>query len=255
MRNDEFIRLFRDFTRSRERYYAPRFKKVLDEQVRDYFAGNEVHQAPVYALLHALYWDAAGKYMKRMQIIFRKTTKASGQWGYIDAFVEAFKLYFEMHLRNLAQLITEGTRKSIAEFIESKMKEGYRLDEVREHIEELTSVNEMRAQRIARTETTAAANAAGYFSAQNAEYLMMKEWIATDDSRTRQTHGHAGVQGTKIPLEEAFTVGNYKLMYPGDKGGNGGSLHTGPEEVVNCRCTLGYHARRDERGRLILKEK
>lgn len=254
MREDDFKRLFSDFTRSREKYYTRRFGNAINEQIKDHFAGREVHQQPIYELLHALYWDAAGKYSKRMQIIFRKTTKASGQMGFIGEFAEAFKNFFEIHLRNLAQLITETTRMQIAQFIERKLKEGYNLNDVVSQIKELTDTSEMRARRIARTETTSAANAAGYFSAINAEYKMMKIWIATNDSRTRKTHGHEGVQGTKIPLEQSFRVGNYKLMYPGDKGGDGGSLHVGPEEVVNCRCTLGYEARRDERGRLILKD-
>ena len=234
--------------------YAPKVKNILDEQVKGYFDGREVHQAGMYAMLHALYWDAAGKYSKRMKSIFRKNQKASGQMGFIGEFADAFKNFFELYLRNIAQLITETTIKQIKEFIAEKIKAGYDLRDVAKQMEELFEVNKVRALRIARTETTASANAAGYFSALNQDYYMTKEWLAADDNRTRKTHGHAGVNGTKINLEDVFTVGNYELRYPGDKGGDG-LRPVGPEEVVNCRCTLAYRARRDEAGRIMMKEK
>ena len=61
---------------------------------------------------------------------------------------------------------------------------------------------------------------------------MVKYWIATNDSRTRDSH--AEMLGSKpIPMYEKFTVGDSEMMYPGDP--------TAPaEEVCNCRCALAF---------------
>lgn len=61
-----------------------------------------------------------------------------------------------------------------------------------------------------------------------------KVWIATIDSRTRDTHFAA--DGQRTPLRGKFTVGEVQLDRPGDP--------TGPaREVRNCRCRVGVLAR------------
>ena len=40
---------------------------------------------------------------------------------------------------------------------------------------------------------------------------------------------------TKIGIFERFNVGNMQMMFPRDV-----SLGAGPEEIVNCRCSLRY---------------
>jgi hypothetical protein len=58
-----------------------------------------------------------------------------------------------------------------------------------------------------------------------------KEWQATPDQRTRETHRIA--DGQRVPLTAPFQVGGASLMFPGDP--------TGPVgELANCRCSLGY---------------
>jgi hypothetical protein len=60
-----------------------------------------------------------------------------------------------------------------------------------------------------------------------------KLWIATIDSRTRDTHFAA--DGQRAPLKGKFTVGGAQLDRPGDP--------TGPaREVRNCRCRVGVLA-------------
>jgi uncharacterized protein with gpF-like domain len=45
--------------------------------------------------------------------------------------------------------------------------------------------------------------------------------------------GHAAADGQIVGMEDPFAVGESFLMYPGDP-------NAPPEEVVNCRCVLGY---------------
>jgi hypothetical protein len=91
-----------------------------------------------------------------------------------------------------------------------------------------------RAVTVARTETLAAVNAGVYRSAQleaeqRGDRAPFKQWIATADPRTRDTHREADKQRTL--LSEPFVVGGAQLLYPGDPRGPAG-------EVINCRCSL-----------------
>lgn len=85
-----------------------------------------------------------------------------------------------------------------------------------------------RAVRIARTESTAAANY-GTLNALAEEGVTRKEWLSAMDSRTRPSHFEAS--GQVVPLDRGFEVGSAVLMMPGDPSGP-------PEETVNCRCTV-----------------
>lgn len=91
-----------------------------------------------------------------------------------------------------------------------------------------------RATTVARTETIGALNAgrmdAFRVAAQDEpDTVFEKIWLATVDSRTRETHRDADQQ--RVPLESPFSVGDSELMFPGDPSGP-------PQEVIQCRCTL-----------------
>lgn len=96
-----------------------------------------------------------------------------------------------------------------------------------------------RAVTVARTEVIAAnnagAHAAAYATTATLGYApgqVVKEWLSTHDSRTRETHADADGQQV-MGLDTPFSVGGASLAYPGDPSGPGG-------EVINCRCTLLY---------------
>ena len=91
-----------------------------------------------------------------------------------------------------------------------------------------------RAALIARTESCSTVNY-GALAIYQAEGIHMKEWIATRDDRTRDSH--LVMDGVVIPLEDKFevpeteqTAGGW-LDYPGDPSAD-------PSEVCNCRCTI-----------------
>lgn len=88
--------------------------------------------------------------------------------------------------------------------------------------------------RIARTETTRVQNSARQSVGEEGKKLgfnMWKEWVATPDARTRDEHWAA--DGQQVPLDEPFTVGGEKMMYPGDV-----SLGASGWNTINCRCTI-----------------
>lgn len=55
---------------------------------------------------------------------------------------------------------------------------------------------------------------------------ILKEWVATLDERTRDSH--RDLDGERVPQDKPFSNG---LMYPADRNGEAG-------EVFNCRCTM-----------------
>ena len=96
-----------------------------------------------------------------------------------------------------------------------------------------------RAERIARTEIIGSSNEAGLASVKAAgiEDQVLKFWMPEIDERTRSTHIEMN-NHPAIPLNEDFDVPKMdgtteKLAYPGDPKGSA-------ENVINCRCSIGY---------------
>ena len=107
--------------------------------------------------------------------------------------------------------------------------QGESMDKIAKRIMNVQEMNKTQAIRSARTIVTGAENKGRQDSYARAEadgIILQKEWIATNDSRTR--HSHAALDGAIVDQDKKFDNG---LMYPGDPSGR-------PEEVYNCRCTL-----------------
>ena len=71
---------------------------------------------------------------------------------------------------------------------------------------------------------------------------LTREWIATKDARTRHSHGAA--DGQRVGVDEPFTVGGEKLMFPGDA-----SMGASGRNLYNCRCTIKAMVKGHERAR------
>ena len=94
-------------------------------------------------------------------------------------------------------------------------------------------LSRLRGRMISRTESHASSNASNQLAAKSTRLPLKKEWIASgDEERTRLTHQIAGQQGL-IDIDQPFSVGFDLLMQPGDPSGSA-------EEVINCRCAVGY---------------
>lgn len=94
-----------------------------------------------------------------------------------------------------------------------------------------------RRDLIARTETIRASNAGSYEIYNAWDVVDHKEWLSTNDDRTRDSHvlagsmySEGGVPGP-IPMDQPFIVGGAQMQYPGDPSAPVG-------EFANCRCTI-----------------
>ena len=93
-------------------------------------------------------------------------------------------------------------------------------------------LSEERAKSIAANEANSIGNYREQVEMVKRGYKF-KEWRTMKDDRVR--HTHVKVDNTKIGIFERFNVGNMQMMFPRDV-----SLGAGPEEIVNCRCSLRY---------------
>jgi len=135
-----------------------------------------------------------------------------------------------------AQLIGATTQEDLRGIIDSGITDGLGAAEIAKNIREQGEVYaRARSETIAITETHNAAMFGNYFSAKDLseEYDLKtkKEWIATFDARTRETHVEAN--GQIVDMDEAFIVGGERMMYPGDPAASA-------ENVIRCRCVLAY---------------
>ena len=123
--------------------------------------------------------------------------------------------------------------------VEQGIQAGDDIPTVTQRIDEVLSVSgserwRNRARTVARTETMAAVNggalrAAALDAEARGDVAPFKQWLSTDDQRTRPTHVEADMQRTLA--SEPFVVGGARLMFPGDPQGPAA-------EVINCRCTV-----------------
>src|SRR5574344_3056939 len=107
--------------------------------------------------------------------------------------------------------------------------QGESMDKIANRLRNVQEMNKTQAIRSARTIVTGAENKGRQDSYARAEadgIILQKEWISTNDGRTR--HSHAALDGAIVDQDKKFGNG---LMFPGDPNGR-------PEEVYNCRCTL-----------------
>lgn len=107
--------------------------------------------------------------------------------------------------------------------------QGDTIDEIADRLQAVTNMNKNAAIRNARTMTTSAENGgrmASYQEAKEQGIELQKEWTATLDSRTRDTH--RDVDGEIVPEHKLFSNG---CRYPGDP-------RADPAEIYNCRCCI-----------------
>ncbi len=115
---------------------------------------------------------------------------------------------------------------------------GESIEQLAERVKNAAMVTTPRALTVARTTVVNASNAGSFAQATllATDDAMKKQWVATEDLRTRDDHREA--DGQTVPLMGKFTVGGWLMDHPGDPDAPAG-------EVINCRCTLVYDLNED----------
>lgn len=244
---------WRAFDRRRTGYYGAvgkqikkRFKQEMKGVLKAFDEGGP-DEVDIYLDENAREWS------KTLTAVYMTVMKAFGDSVYralvgkssndslqqkqddvFDVFNEAVQNFISTTVANKVVNINETTKKLIKDIVEAGFEEQLTVPEIRDKIEELylEQIIPNRSMVIARTEVISASNAGSRYAAKQTGLELEKEWVATADDRTRDTH--AEVDGQRVPIDEPFKVGGSELMFPGDPNGE-------PGEVIQCRCTEVYH--------------
>lgn len=127
--------------------------------------------------------------------------------------------------------VNQTTEKELRAALRSALDAGSSIQEIKKEVQRIFGYAEgFRNERIARTETISATNYGALEAIKQSGIVgVKKEWIATLDERTRDTH--AAMDGEAVGLDEEFSNG---LQFPGDP--NTDDL----AEIINCRCTIAH---------------
>jgi len=158
------------------------------------------------------------------------------------------RLFYETDGGTRITQVTDTTRDNIMSLLDDAEEQGMTTSQQADYI--MTNLNDPdfnrdRALRIARTESTTAANRGAMLGGESSDYETGKIWIPILDMNTRPDH--AAMAGCEpIGMQETFAVGDSQMSYPGDPSGSA-------REVVNCRCSLAIVPLADDRGLPIMK--
>jgi HK97 family phage portal protein len=213
------------------RLYLMRVKTWLAEQL----AGKaDVADIPVDALMLSDKWDAelkslAGDHYRKIAETMKPRVEArlkkvgiDFELNLKDKRLVEFLRGKEIKIVDINDRIRTGVREALAEAQETTLT----VNELQESIFSVMQDSRARALRIARTETTSAANGVEYVS-HNIAGVKTHMWLAALDENTRDSHLACMREGD-IAVGTKFSNG---LRFPGDPSGEAG-------EVVNCRCSL-----------------
>jgi len=135
----------------------------------------------------------------------------------IDEFKSALDSVNDVNYEQIRGILSEGYQR------------GASIGDITKEIRaEYKHMREFRPARIARTEMTGVVNG-GSFAGYKQAGIGKKEWLASLDANTRDTHAMA--DGEVVPINKPFTRTGWPIQYPGDPNAPAG-------EIVNCRCTI-----------------
>lgn len=126
-----------------------------------------------------------------------------------------------------------NSKKINAELLQS-IEQGESFDKMADRLQRVTDMNKVSAIRNARTMTTSFENLGrldGMREMRENGVIVKKQWLATNDDKTRDAH--AELDGQTAEIDEPFTNMLGEIMYPGDPSAE-------PGNTYNCRCTLTY---------------
>jgi HK97 family phage portal protein len=129
--------------------------------------------------------------------------------------------------------INDETFGQLTATLEGGLQEGETYEQLVKRVKSVfQEASDFRANTIATTETNTAVNG-GRFGAMAQAKVERKGWKAANLDNVRPSHLKAeqDYQSPGIPIDQAFRVGGFELMHPGDPSGPA-------QEVINCRCFL-----------------
>jgi uncharacterized protein with gpF-like domain len=243
--------MYRQVYNAYRKRYRVLIKRELDKQCMALLKGDQPDEEKLKQYIRKLHNDAGITMAKYNYDKIRKSAGVKDSMTPEQRWAAVIKLFLEQGLTNLVNGITSITKETIRKVLIQGMQEGWSIMQMMKEIEK-SGINIYRAELIARTETTRAANQGAMLGAISTGLQTIKEWIAITDDRTRRiprdNYDHLHMDGKTTPIDQPFTVPGLRsidiMEYPGDPNGSAGN-------VCNCRCTVGFEVVRDSNGKPV----
>ncbi|MFB6351805.1 MAG: phage portal protein [Bradymonadaceae bacterium] len=144
--------------------------------------------------------------------------------------------------------INENTRKQVKSKIIEGFDEGLRPQDIKPDLRDLDGFDDVRAERVSRTEMLSASNS-GTHEAHKKAPVDYRSWLSTRDSEVRDAHRELDdkTSSNPIPVEQPFEVDGHTADHPGDFGV--------AELDIQCRCTTVAEFPEDEDKGLTAEER
>ena len=143
----------------------------------------------------------------------------------MDGFLQTYIIF------RISEVLSTGIKR-VRELISKQRGLGLSDEQITQLIRSVDL--ELRANTIARTETTNAMSKAQIFALESSGLNWEKAWKAMRDDRTRDSHIMTD-PNFFIPLQDNFIVQGQQLAYPGDST-QGATMNN----TINCRCRLAF---------------
>jgi len=174
---------------------------------------------------------------KSKSIILETKAPKKSDWN------DKMKIYAsERSLKKVESIMTteqEAINKVIDSVIQESLDEGLGIIDTRRLLtrdlegEEMLSMENWQAQRIAMTEVGSAQNTASFMAAQENSEGVKKLWMFIPGLKTfREEHKQYEEDGPQ-DMDYDYDTVDGGLQYPGDPDGTA-------EQVINCYCSIGY---------------
>jgi len=162
-----------------------------------------------------------------------------------DLWREDMRAYAELVLSGHMSMMTETTKQAMLGILRQSIRDGRDAGlgieklatQVRNDlISKYGILEKYRARRIAQTEVLSASNYSSFLAAKDSGVPMKKRWLTAPPGLAkteRHTLLEPALGRQRLMMNEAFNINGADMMHPGDPAG-------GAENVINCRCAIGY---------------
>ena len=222
------------------RYYNSQYNKGIESFIADGQTNFQLlfDNSDFFKIYRDLYTDIGLHFAKWYARNFDKyINKGVNPTPYLNQWQEMFASFGSAVAGQRVVLVSGTAKKTLVSIMQRFMQDPEfmilgAVEKGRILRNQFSKYSKFQSERLVRTEATNAANFGTLQSATTIfpESQIMKEWIASFDDRTRDTHAEVGAS-EPIPYKDAFIVGGSLMMYPGDPSGPAA-------EVINCRCSI-----------------
>jgi hypothetical protein len=228
----------------------------LNEANYNVLIRNSIKEEPIINTYYDFYKEIGIIHGKRTGKQINKQIKEFTVNAFLSEFEKNLLSWLYSNSLSRVQSVQQGLILYLQEFIAQGIADNKTVTELARDMQALINRRNFyrwQALRIARTETTAAANYASTIVSKTSGIVQQKKWLSAEDSRTRRTpkaeFNHFAMNGVKVEENENFFVptkfgGVEELRFAGDPKGSAGN-------VINCRCNTYLVPKRDENGRFI----